>query len=145
MKKLLLTSALFIALISTSFAAGTEALSFNGANAFKKSFPGATNISVKNMDELTKISFTSNNENYEVFYSDNGDMVAQSKHIKLEALPKNTLATLQQKYADWATTEAIEFVNESDGATLYYVSIQKDGKRMIFEATSDGATRIYKK
>jgi len=145
MKKLLITSALFIGLISSVMAAGNDKASFSGANAFKKAFPNATNISVKDVNDITKISFTDNNENLEAFYSAEGELVATSKHIRLSELPGNAGDAITKKYADWTITEAIEFDNEAEGSTHYYVNLQQDNKHMIIEVAKDGKLSMYKK
>lgn len=145
MKKLLITSVLFITIISSSLAAGKDAHVYTGAKSLKKSFPEATNASIKTLNEITKISFTSGNENYEVFYSDNGELIAQSKHVKLESLSKGSVEVINKEYRDWTITEAIEFISEAEDTTHYYVSLETDGGCIILEANSDGSLSVYKK
>ncbi|WP_153798009.1 hypothetical protein [Foetidibacter luteolus] len=145
MKKLFITSALFLSLIGSVLASGNNLSGFNGAGAFKKAFPDATDVSVKSVDQLTKISFTSNSQSMEVFYSREGEMIAKSRHIKLNELPAGASENIGKKYSDWTITEAIEFLNAEDGTTHYYVGVSINNKSMILEADKDGELSIYKK
>ena len=144
MKKLLTTSAFVIAVISSALASGNNNTNFRGAYSFKKAFPKAENVSVKTVDEYTKISFTDNNKKMEVFYSPEGDLMAQSKAIGLNELPKGSVESVNKKYSDWTITEAIEFSNENDGSTHYYIGLQFGSKKRIVEADKDGSISVYK-
>jgi len=144
MKKLLTTSAFVIAVISSALASGNNNTNFKGSYSFKKAFPKAENVSVKTVGEYTKISFINDNKNMEVFYSPEGDLMAQSKSIGLNELPKGSVESVNKQYGDWSITEAIEFSNENDGSMHYYIGLQSGSKKRIVEADKDGSISIYK-
>ncbi|WP_153797424.1 hypothetical protein [Foetidibacter luteolus] len=145
MKRFFITSALIISLATSVMANGNKVYGFTGANAFSKAFPEATNVTVKTVDQLTKISFTSGNQNMEVYYSTEGEMVAQSRHIKLSELPAGSSETISKEYGGWTITEAIEFTDEADNSVHYYVGLGINNKSMILEVNKNGEISTFKK
>ncbi|RFM30441.1 hypothetical protein DXN05_05655 [Deminuibacter soli] len=113
-------------------------------NHFKTNFKNAEGVEWKNNADYTRASFTWNNQHMEVFYDENGEILASSRAITLKELPINAQAKLDGKYSEYTATEAIELNSEKDGMS-YYVSLVKDNTKLVLQIATDGSMSIFKK
>ncbi len=142
MKKLLVAMCM-VATISTAAFADVK-VSSKALQHFKANFKDAASIQWKASGEYTKASFTWNSQRMEAFYDISGELIGTSRAITLNALPTAAQQTLQEKYADYVATEAIEFDNVKDGLN-YYVSLVKDDTKLVLQVSASGQTEVFKK
>lgn len=139
MKKLFITSALMLGLITATFANTDNLYKFRIAETFKKQFPTATDITAKKVGELTKISFTYNNIATDAFYNAEDELVVTSHPVDLNTLPSGSLEKINSKYQGATITEAIEFNDLDENTSCYYLSLNKDNRRIILQVNGNGS------
>ena len=141
MKKIILAAILVVSLAATSFAAP---LSFKLNSVFKKAYPAAVNVSWKTNESFTTISFTVNKQHMQAFYNNDGQLLATSRPVELSNLPMAAIQRIHERYNGYTATEAIEFNHAEEGAS-YYISLQKEGKKVVLNVSSQGDLSVFKK
>ena len=142
-KKILAAAFAVTFITATAFASGEENKE-KAIKNLKKEFATAKDVEWKLTDNYLKASFTWNNQQLEVFYNFEGDVIAKSKHIQSSNLPVDAQQTIEKKYPGYNFDEIVEF----DGAELghyYYASITKDNKKIILQVGSQGDVSVYQK
>lgn len=142
--KKVLTAAFAVTFITaTAFASGEENKE-KAVKNLKKEFATAKDIEWKLTDNYLKASFTWNNQQLEVFYNFEGDVIAKSKHIELSNLPVDAQQTIEKRYADYKIDEIVDF-DGTDLGHYYYASVIKDNKKTILQVSSQGDVSVYQK
>lgn len=145
MKKLIVTTAFILSGITLVLANAGNALNFSGSQHFAKEFPNATKVTYKTVDQYIAVNFVSNETKMEVFYNNEGEMVAKSKNISISDLPSRAATTINDKYGDWTATEVVEFENINDESTSYYAALIKDSKKIILSVDKNGYISHFSK
>jgi hypothetical protein len=141
-KKLFIAAIALVCLTTSAFAPGDEA-SERAAKRLKSEYKNAQDIQWKVTNDFIKASFYWNEQYVEVFYDKDGETIAEGRLIRVKNLPIKAQQYLNEKYADYAITEAIEYTSEQTGL-CYYVSISKDGgKTKILQITPTGEVSLF--
>jgi hypothetical protein len=142
-KKLFVAAIAIFCLTASAFATGDEA-NEKAAKNLKTEYKNAKDVQWKVTDNYIKASFSWNSEHLEVYYNKDGETIADGRMIRLANLPMKAQQYLQDKYADYTVTEAIEYTSEETGL-CYYVSVNKEhSKSKILEITPNGDVSIYR-
>jgi len=145
MKKLFITALIAVSVATSAFAdvnVNTLAVSH-----FKTDYQNATNVQWVTREDFTKVTFTLDGENMNVFYNNEGTVIASSKAIALDKLPASALRTITKEYPfpPYLLNECIEFTN-AENEIKYYVSFTEEGKsKLILEISEKGSVNVYSK
>ena len=145
-KKFALMAALFLTVgISSSFA--TPAGNGNGNDiviaSFHKEFRTADVMQVENKKDYTKVTFRMNGLVMFAYYSENGDLMAVVRNILSTQLPIRLLMDLKQNHTDCWITDLFEM--DSNGQTIYYVSMENSDTRITLRSSNSTSWETYKK
>lgn len=130
-------------LTTSAFASGEEDKD-KAIKNLKKEFSAAKDIQWKLTDNFIKASFNWNDQQLEVFYNYEGEMIAKSRHIKPVNLPIDAQRTIAEKYAGYKFDETVEY-NGEEGAHYFYASLVKDNKKVLLEISPEGYVSVYQK
>ncbi|RFM28582.1 hypothetical protein [Deminuibacter soli] len=142
MKKLILAAALFVFAINAAMAANIE--NTYASSLVKKEFPGASNITAKENEDMITVNFMVNDQRMQAFYDKEGHKLGSSRAVQLQNLPLNAYKVITTKYADYTATEAVELNHEETGHH-YYVSLQNETGKVILQVDDAGTVSIFKK
>lgn len=137
-------AALAVTVITSSAFASGEEDKEKALKNLKKEFAAAKDVQWKLTDDYLKASFTWNNQQLEVFYNAEGDMIAQSKHIEPTNLPIDAQKRIAKKYHNYAFGEVVEFSSNELGH-YYYASVVKGNERIILQVSDEGDVSVYQK
>jgi len=92
MKKLIIAAFIAVAITGSAFAkpieVTAETVSYRVLNSFKADFADAENVSWKVDKDFVKASFILDDEKMEAFYNTDGELLATSKAVAFDKLPK---------------------------------------------------------
>lgn len=128
MKNVILSAILAVTVLTSAFATGENKISSVVLNSFKAEFKNVTNVSWSSKTGYSKAAFILNDRQMEVFYDENGYVVARSKNIALDELPVSAKRAFAKRYGGYNVTEAIQFDGINEQA--YYLKAE-NGKESI--------------
>jgi hypothetical protein len=143
MKKLTIIALMVITIASSAFA-GDNTLNFKGSDAFKKSFPQASEVSFTVKKDFTEVNFTWHNLKLQAFFDRQGNYIGLSRDISVKDLPLSYVISINKMYKDFEITEAIEFDHSENGLS-YYVTVVKEDKKYVLNVATDGTISVFKK
>lgn len=143
MKKLFILALIAIATGTSAFA-GPSSKSTKVSEHFAASFSAAKNVSWTKNDDFDKATFELNNETVNVFYDKFGNLIATSKIMAFDKLPKAALETITTKYTypEFQLKECIEMVNDTKEKN-YYVSLDKEDETVVLEINKNGVVKVF--
>lgn len=124
MKRLLMFTIICIASLATS--AQVRNIPATVTEAFKQSFPSATNVSWK--DKLTNFEarFKMDNRNYTASFNKDGELKRTEKTLSFDELPAGVKTGFEKsKYATWKKGSVTE-VEEHDDGLRYRIFVEKN-------------------
>ena len=140
MKKIVLATALFVALASAAFAGGKDKMLEDLKVALKSS-----NAAFQTTESYKKASFTFNGKSVNAYFdAENEDLIGFGLSIDVNDLPQGTMENISKKYQDWSVTNAILFI-DSKGGSAYYVQVNKDKHSLALSVSPKGKVNIYAK
>ena len=135
MKRLLLTLALAVSLVSmSSFATGENLVSREALESFQKSFKSATNVTWSVSEIFYKASFSMNGIYASAYYTTDGKMIALTRNISSLQLPMTLQANLKQDYSKYWISDLFELAN--DEGTHYYITLEDGENRLVLKSNS---------
>ncbi|MBN9380734.1 MAG: hypothetical protein J0H74_08220 [Chitinophagaceae bacterium] len=144
MKKVSIIALMVITIASAAFAGDNNALNFKGADHFKKLFPNATKVIYEVKKDFTEVNFTWNNLNLQAFFDNQGNFIATSRAIEVNALPLSYVVNINKEYDGYDILEAIEFDHAENGMS-YFVTVSKNNKKYILNISASGDISVFKK
>lgn len=140
MKKLILA-----ALIAVSSA---TAMAQTGGNkkvdvSFHAAFPQATNVSWGEKKSFVVISFREFDQPIQAYYDYNGNQIAVCRNVLQNNLTMPALSAVQRNYIGYNYVGGIEMDHANDGH-CYYVSLQRDTRRIILRVSLEGDLEVFK-
>ena len=116
---------------------------------FKKQYGNVVHVSWSVVDDrsdaqVTIATFTENDEEKEVYYYDDGEVLGIGKSIKRDLLPENVVKSINSRFTSGIIQTAYEF-KERSSATKYFVRVITPNHTMIVSANEFGETRVYQK
>jgi len=136
--------ALMVITIASSAFAGDNKLDFKGADAFKRSFPQASEVSYTVKKDFTEVNFTWHNLKLQAFFDRMGNYIGLSRDISVKDLPLSYVININRQYKGFDITEAIEFDHSENGLS-YYVTVVKDDRKYVLNVATDGSISVFKK
>lgn len=142
MKKLFFAALLAVAVAGSAFAADTK-ISSAVLSSFKNEFKQASNVSWKTGAGYTKASFTLDNQQMEVFYNAEGNVIASSRNIGLDELPVRAKRNFSKHFTGYTVNQAIKIDGEDEKA--YYISAENEKESVIVKIDDADAMSIFQK
>ena len=145
MKKILLTAALAVAVITSSFASDINAkVDKRIQTAFQKEFASAFNPTWESIGEgLMHVTFTQNGEVMDAYYNDDAQLVSFARYVESDQLPFLVNKALNEKFKDAKITDIRELVSQNE--TSYLVTARKQDKVVVARVYPSGSIQIVKK
>ncbi len=139
----MLTFAFILSIAATAFASGNE-VSFDITKSLNKHFPKAENVKWTVKKEFVKANFKWHDTNIEAYYSQDGEFIGMGRSIEKDRLPLAALKEIDEKYADYTITDAVEFTYVDKG-TSYYLSANNGKVKVILNISVEGEVTVFKK
>lgn len=111
--------------------------------SFQTSFSGAKEIIWKQVGVLYKANFVWNDEYHSAFYNSDGDLVAVTKNISSQQLPKALQMSLKKQREGFWISEA--FVISTEGRETYYVKLENKDTTVALKSSGSKKWTIYQK
>ncbi|MDQ2753414.1 MAG: hypothetical protein M3R72_10375 [Bacteroidota bacterium] len=139
LKKSLLSAFLFIAFTMSAFASNNDVSKYL-VKQFQKQFQHATNVAWKTTSNFTSATFTLDGEKTSVFYNTGNELIAVSREITVQDLPKAAQRSLNKKYSNKNISSVIDFTDAA-GNESYYIQLDGNNEKTII-LQSDEAGNI---
>lgn len=143
MKKLFVSAALALAVVTSSFAADVK-VDKKIQSAFQKEFASAFNPRWELVgDGLFHVSFTQNAEVMDAYYNENAELISLARYVSKDQLPLLVTKTLNEKFKGSEITQIRELVTENE--TSYLVTLKKNDGVVIARVFTTGGVQIVKR
>jgi len=110
---------------------------------FHTAFPEASNVSWNEKKAFVVISFTECSQPVQAYFDYDGNRIAVTRNVRFNGLTLPALSAIQKKYTGYKYVGGVEMNHAIDGHS-YYVSLQKDSRRVILRVSLDGDLKIFK-
>ncbi len=139
-----LSAFIFIAFTMSAFAKPSDVSKYL-MKQFQKQFKNADHVTWKTTSNFTSATFTIDGEKTSVFYNTANDLIAVSKEITVQDLPKATQRTLTKKYSDKTINSVIDYT-DANGNESYYVQLDgNSAKTIILQSDMAGNVSNFQK
>lgn len=143
MKKLFFALTAALMLTTTAFASdGSKNVNYWVLNKFNSTYKEATNVNWVVTSQFAKATFLMEGEKMEVYYSPDGEFIAESKAIPTGELPRTARKALEKKYKDFTIKEVIEY--STTERVEYYVSLENEKATKILKISATGSIEVFK-
>ncbi|MEP6674629.1 MAG: hypothetical protein ABJA78_05725 [Ferruginibacter sp.] len=145
MKKLL-TALMITVLSSAATFANTNPVNEKVLKTFNAEFTTASSVTWKEISQhgIFRASFINDDQQYEAFISEDGDLIATARTIAKKQLPIEVAASMEKTYGKNYIDNSIAEIN-MEGGTAYYVTVITDKATLIVKASLDGSLSVFKK
>jgi hypothetical protein len=142
-RMLLLFAAALLFSIQLTFAASKEMeASSKLKNALSNEFVGASDVKWYSEDNKTFMAkFTLNERNVTAYFDGDGNLLATRRYIAEEHLPLKIVSKLTKRYPAEKIRWVVEF--ESDGATVYYVTLEGEKNWRVIKSSPGGEMSVH--
>ena len=143
MKKLFVTVALVVAVITSSFAADVK-VDKRIQIAFQKEFASAFNPKWESIGEgLMHVAFTQNGEVMDAYYNEEAQLVSFARSVSVDQLPLLVSRTINEKFSGSKISDIRELVSQNE--TSYLVTARSESKVVVARVYPSGSIQIVKK
>ena len=144
MKKLFVSAALALAVVTSSFAGDMVKVDKKIQSAFQKEFASAFNPRWEAVgDGVYHVSFTQNSEVMDAYYNEDAELISIARYVNNDQLPLLVTKTLNQKFKGAEISQIRELVTENE--TSYLVTAKSDNGVVIARVFTSGGYQIVKK
>ena len=145
MKKLLTIIAAFVITTSATVFANNET-SAPGIvkSSFERKFGKTINVKWEKVVDVYVGRFTSSDNNYEVYFSDDGEMLGSSRYILKVSLPETISSAVKKQFPGGSITQVLEYTSTAH-VTSYYVIVATYKADLVLHATIYGEIDVVKK
>jgi hypothetical protein len=143
-KKFAIVAALLLTVgIGSSFAAPADNSNDVVIASFHKEFRSADVLQIENKKEYTKVTFKMNSLVMFAYYSEKGELIAVVRNILSSQLPIRLLMELKQDHSDTWISDLFEI--DSNGQTVYYVTLENSDSRVTLRSSNTNSWEKYQK
>lgn len=121
-----------------------EKLNKKVSTAFLTKFKRAEKVNWKQVSDLYFAHFEINSKEFAAAYSEDGEMIAMSRHVPTDQLPYAVTNILEEQYAGYKLPENVTEV-VMDGATNYYLTVEGATRLLQLKCSADGSVSVQKK
>ena len=145
MKKLLTFIAAFIITASATVFANDETTApIMVKISFETKFGKAINVKWEKVRDAYVASFTNNNDNWQVYFSADGELLASSRYISKSLLPQKISTAVKSQFPGSCVTQVLEVASETEG-TSYYVIVVGYKADLVLHARTNGEIDVVSK
>lgn len=145
MKKLIAIAAVLLITASQSLFAGDNSFAPSQVKtSFETRFGSTINVSWERIRNVFIGRFTLDTENFEVYYSENGEYLGTGRYIPASYLPYTLRNDISTRFSGCAIINAIEFSSAS-GDTSYFIRAENETTQYELRAYDNGKTELIKK
>jgi len=145
MKKLVTVIAVFLISISQALLANDEVLiPAQVKSSFETMYGNTTNAKWQKSKGVYMARFAESGNDFEVYYSKDGELLAHSRLIPQSYLPQLIADAISTQFAGFAVTEILEFTSQKTG-TSYFIHVENNNMEFYAHAYSNGKIKILKR
>lgn len=146
MKKILFGALVTIFTTASSFAGNNTPLNQKVLKAFSTEFSSAVNVTWSEMKDygLYHATFTSNQQQLDAFFTEEGELVTTARTIDKQQLPLAVTQKMASQYEGMVMDKEVLEFNMS-GYTSYYITMRGPKATLTVKAEQDGTLSVYKK
>ena len=128
-----------LVIVMTSFSrlvnaqAALTTTSPSAINSFQKTFKEAKNVEWELTADLFKAKFIYNGQLTYAFFNEQGDLICIGRSTGMQQIPTMLQLSFQNRFSDYSIRETFEI--STHGGTSYYVTITKNGKKIILKSS----------
>jgi hypothetical protein len=141
MKKIMITLAMMLTLITVAFA-GEGSVKAEVLQAFKTKFTGAKEVNWSAGKQYAEASFLYNDTWLTAYYNDKAELIGVSHNISSGQLPFFLQNNLKKNYAGYWITDLFELSNQ-DGFS-YYVTVRNADEEVVLESLNGRTWQVYR-
>jgi hypothetical protein len=141
MKKIILSTAIVLALFSTAFANRPDNVTDRAAASFKKDFNSASEVSWAVKNNYVLAEFVQDNETMFAYYDFQGNLLGIVHHILTNALPEGLQKDIKKHYANYWVTELFEISGESGSS--YYIQLTNADETIVLSTDGSNSWHRY--
>ena len=142
MKKILLTAASFITIgLGAIYAQGSQPGESPLQASFKEHLKTAKEITWTETKNYKEATFTIDNRQLSVFFTDDGRPFAASRNITTDQLPLALAGEIKRRYNDYWITDLFEISKE--GHSEYYITLENADRKKLMKSDDYGQWVSY--
>ena len=111
------------------------------SQAFKSSFPHTEDANWSTTGKLYRAEFTLEGEKQFAFFSQAGELLAESRYIDFTSLSHRLRLDLIKRFPNYNISEMFEVNSELD--TDYYVTLERNGISFIVKSSNNSKWKIF--
>ena len=144
MKKAFVTLfALFTIGVTVSLAAPETEIDPKILSAFQKEFSFAKNAKWEMEGNLTRVSFSLNDQGITAWYNPDAELITTARNILYSQLPISVMRSLDKEHGNAAILVITEINRNNE--TYYQVQIEKRAKKFLLKAYPSGNIIVLKR
>lgn len=143
MKKILVTIAIVVVGLSSTFASENSIIDPRIISAFEKDFSFAKNVKWEAKKDLAQVSFLLNDQAVTAWYNSDAVLITMARNLLYGQLPISVIKALDQKYPDAALFGVIEIIHNNE--VQYQVTAETKRKTLLLKVTPSGNITIKKR
>jgi len=143
MKKLLTIVAVCIITASSALANNETLAPTQVRNSFETKFGKTTNVKWKKIGEVYVGRFSDSVSNFEIYFSENGELLASARYIPSSWLPQLISNSISTRFHGAAVAQALEFASEKN--TSYYIVLSDNKNEFTVRADNSGDVEVLTK
>src|SRR5215813_15149152 len=136
MKKFITILAVLLITASQTLLANDGSLTPSSVkNSFETKYGNKINVAWSKINDVYIGTFTDNDQHFELYYSENGDLLGSARYISPSYLPLLVSNAVNTRFPGFTITHLVEFTSETNG-TSYYVRMNNDKMQQDVRAYS---------
>lgn len=143
MKNILVTIAIVVVGLSSTFASENSTIDPRIISAFEKDFSFAKNVKWEAKKDLAQVSFLLNDQAVTAWYNSDAVLITLARNLLYRQLPISVIKALDQKYPDAALFGIIEIIHNNE--VQYQVTAETKRKTLLLKVTPSGNITIKKR
>jgi hypothetical protein len=145
MKRLITVFAVFLITASQTLLANDEVLiPVQVKSSFETMYGNTTNAKWQKIKGVYMARFAESGNDFEVYYSKDGKLLAHSRLIPESDLPQLIANAISTQFPGFAITELLEFNSHKTGTT-YFIHVENNNMEFYAHAYSDAKIEILKR
>jgi hypothetical protein len=143
MRKTILALVAVLMIGLSAFAGKGNDMNERAMAAFSKDFSTAKNAVWQHTNNLSRVTFTLNDQVLTAYYNPDGNLQAVARNILSSQLPLSLLADLKNNYQGYWISDLFEIA--ADDQTTYYVSLDNADRTIVLRSNGTDGWSTYTK
>jgi len=129
MKKTILSIAIGLAVISTSFAKASDNINDRAIASFQKDFHKASEVRWSASSNYVMAAFQMDNETQYAYYDFQGNLIGVVHHMLTSSLPADLSKDIKKRYSNYWVSELFQVT--SDQGVYYYIQLKNADETIV--------------